>query len=346
MSKKIVICAIIVSIVASMSIAIAINTMKKDIDEISSTTSERAYGIEDIVFMEAGEVTEGSLCMVAPKGRKLIFYEIILDKYIYFRKIKGEEWDVPGELKGEHVEKYTEDIIELYNFKTGKVEKIIDFAAIANENTPGKQFRYWDVIHAKVIDGKPYLEWEVYPIEAPDNYEQSEIIMYDLEEGKVADVISSMELSLKYTEKEKEYFKSFYLIADQRCNFLEANNLIRKSVDEEGVYIIYPDGWQNGVIKVEMPASMLPESSLDLYGEFPQLKEYVFGEEDYVKFFFAGYPDAEEIMRMLIEDGTELTYEGCVIDSVGSVDGQQHEISCMDDYIKWCNWKQVSQMFE
>lgn len=144
-----------------------------------------------------------------------------------------------------------------------------------------------------------------------------------------------------YTEEEEEYFKSFYLIATRECNFLEVNGLTRGLYSEEGVRIDYVYSWRDSVIAVAMPASMLPENNARLYAEFPRLKEYEIKEGDRVKLFFAGYPDAEEIIRMLIEDGTELTYEGCILDRIFSIDGQQHEITCMDDYIKWRNWKQV-----
>lgn len=150
----------------------------------------------------------------------------------------------------------------------------------------------------------------------------------------------------QYTEEEKRYYKSFYLIDDSWCNFLEINGFIRESIDKKGIYVDYTDSWRDGVIIVEMPASMLPENNAKLYAEFPQLKEYDIKAGDCVRLFFAGYPDAEEIMGMLMEDGTELTYEGCILNEIKSIDGKEHEISNMDDYIKWRNWKQVNRNLE
>lgn len=65
-----------------------------------------------------------------------------------------------------------------------------------------------------------------------------------------------------------------------------------------------------------------------------------------MRFFFPGYPDAEEIIGMLVEDGTELTYEGCILNEIKSIDGKEHRISNMDDYIKWRNWKLVDRNLE
>lgn len=342
----ILIVAIVIINMAYVGIASAIKTKANTEGKSNPVTFKNTYGIWKLSYIEAGAETEGSLCLVEPKGKTLIYYKIILDEYIYFRNVKGEKYSI-SESTGseEYIYKFNEDTIELYNFKTGEVEKTIDFAAIAEENAPGKQFNYWDVISAKDIDGKRYLGWRVYPIEDPYNYEQSEAITYDLEEEKVVDYIN-VKPSSKYTEEEKEYYKSFYIIADRRCNFLEINGIPRDSVDVDGVGITYTDSWQNGIIEVEMPASLLPKNNTRLYTEFPKLKEYNVNAGDRVKFFFAGYPDAEEIMEMLIEEGTELTYEGCVMSRGSTIDGKEHEISNMDDYIEWRDWGKVSRYME
>ncbi|GFI04521.1 hypothetical protein IMSAGC005_03373 [Lachnospiraceae bacterium] len=335
---------IIIGMIAIAGIADVLSTSMETEEEIVPTAFEKVYGKEQLALIEAGEVTEGSLCLVEPKGITLYFYNIILDDYIYFRKIKGERYPLAeGETRFDRIEKYNEDIIELYNFKTGETEKTIDFAAIAEENTPGKQFKRF--IEAEVIDGKPYLQWKVYPVEEPHNVERAEIITYDLNEERVVDYIDISPPS-QYTEEEKRYYKSFYLIDDSWCNFLEINGFIRESIDKKGIYVDYTDSWRDGVIIVEMPASMLPENNVKLYAEFPRLKEYDIKAGDCVRLFFAGYPDAEEIMGMLMEDGTELTYEGCILDSVLSIDGKEHEVSNMDEYIKWCNWKLVNRNLE
>lgn len=348
MKKKIFSALIIIGMIAIAGIADVLSTKMETEEEIVPTAFEfeRAYSKEQLLFMEAGEVTEGSLCLMDVKGRTLSYYEIILDDYIYFRKTKGESYPLPerrGLLKS--IEKYNEDIIELYNFKTGEVEKTIDFNAIAEENTPGKQFRYVNTINAEIIDGKPYLQWQVYPAEDPYNKEQSETITYDLNEERVVDYIDMTSPS-QYTEEEKKYYKSFFLAADEQTNFFEINGLTRESAVEEGIDVLYTTSWRDGIIKVEMPASMLPENNARLYAEFPRLKEYDIKSGDYVEFFFVGYPDAEYIMGMLMEDGTELTYEGLTLDSVSSIDGKEHEISNMDEYIKWCDWKLVNRNLE
>ena len=342
MSKKVIIVSIVIVVI--INIAYVCIADKINMFPNRPVVFEEMRSIERLSFIEAGTETEGSLCLIAPEGESLNFYQIILDKYIYSRKIKGQRCSMP-EGDADYIEKFDEDIIELYNFRTGEIEKTLELVSIAEENTPGKQFNSWDRVNAKVIDGKRYLGWRVYPIEDAKNYTESEIITYSLEEGKVVEYIN-VAPSSKYTEKEKEYFKTFYIFVDRWCNFLEVNGFTRGEVEEGEVYITYTNSWKDGIIEVEMLASLLPKNNARLYAEFPELKEYDIKEGDSVKLFFAGYPDAEDILGMLIEDGNEITYEGCILSIGDTIDRKEHEISCMDDYITWRNWKNVSRYLE
>ncbi len=342
MNRKVIIVSIVIVVI--INIAYVCIADKINMSPNRPVAFEEMRSIERLSFIEAGSETEGSLCLIAPEGESLNFYQIILNKYIYSRKIKGQRYLMP-EGDADYIEKFDEDIIELYNFRTGEIEKTLELVSIAEENTPGKQFRFYDTINAKVIDDRPYLGWRAYPIEDPYDYKRSQVITYDLEKEEVVDYIN-VAPSSKYTEEEKEYFRTFYIIADRRCNFLEVNGFSQDSVEDGGVWITYLDSWQNGIIAVEMLASLLPKNNAQLYAEFPKLKEYDIKEWDRVKLFFSGYPNAEDILGMLIEDGREITYEGCTLDWIASVDGKQHEILSMEDYIEWYDWKWYSADME
>lgn len=346
MKKKVFLSSIIIIITVCALLITAIINEERN----RPIVFERMYSIDNLSFIEAGAKTEGSLCLVAPKGEPLIFYRVIFGEYIYSRKVKGKRYmELEGEGSKDYIDKFDEDIFELYNFRTGEVEKTLELVAIAEENTPGKQFNSWDEVFAKAIDGKQYIGWRVYPIEDSYDYRRSEVITYDLDGEKVVDDVNVIP-SHEYTEEEVEYFKSFYMIMDSGCNFFENNNLIREStkvsIEEGGIYIDSTNSWRDGIIAIEMLMTMLPDDNSKLYAEFPELKEYSGKEGDTVKLFFAGYPDAEEIVEMLIEEGTELTYEGCILSRGSTIDGNEHEISCIDDYIKWCDWKKVSRYME
>lgn len=302
-----------------------------------SATWEFTQGLDQISFMETGAQTEGSLCMVFCEGENAHFFSTFFGEYIAFDNGKTRRYRPDG--KEEYIEEDETYIIDFYNYRTGEIERTLDMVAIAAEYTPGKQ--YCPGMDAMRINGKRYFEWKVHSIEEPKNFDLTEYMVYDLDEGKIVD--NSIIDEYKYTEDEEEYFKSFYILCDRYCNFKEINGFITEY--EEGdlpkIDVIYTRTWRDGIIEVIMQVSDMPDENARLYGEFPELKGYEAEGEEEVKFCFAGYPDAEEVLGMLLEEGTEITFEGCILEAENAVDGQEHEISCVDDYIKWCNWKRV-----
>jgi len=152
-------------------------------------------------------------------------------------------------------------------------------------------------------------------------------------------------LDKSYNASEKGYYKSTHILVDDECNFLEVNGYTPQdagSYEAGGIYISYSNSIREGIVEVGMLAEELPKENAKLYEEFPGLKEYEGEPGEQAGLWIAGHPDAEEVLRMVMEEGTEITYEGCVLEPRASIDGKEHEISCMDDYIKWRNWKQVS----
>ena len=84
-----------------------------------------------------------------------------------------------------------------------------------------------------------------------------------------------------------------------------------------------------------MPKKYLPESNETLYKEFPGLKNYGGSEEDIVTFYIGGAPTAEEILKLFLEDGEEISFEGCVLPAKLSIDEQDHEIRSFEEYEQW-----------
>ncbi len=101
-------------------------------------------------------------------------------------------------------------------------------------------------------------------------------------------------------------------------------------------------GWQissyhnfEGVYKIQALAKFLPEQNEALYGMFPELEQYR-GEEDcYVCLYIGGYPTAEELLRLFMEDGQEISFEGVVMSGEYSIDGEEHEIHSFEEYEQW-----------
>ena len=315
-------------------IAMIFNGKKDKTSEWQVTQS-----MDQLLFMEPGKQTEGSLCIVVPQKENPFFFQVFFGKYISFQKIKEKRYF--DDVQEDYVERFVETIYELYNFKTGEMEKTLDLIAIEEQYTPGKLHRYVGLDERK-IDGKEYLIWRVDGLKGQENENESEYIFYDINEDKV---VKDVALDKSYNESEKGYYKSTHILVDDECNFLEVNGYTPHdggSYETGEIDIYYSNSDRTGIMRVGMLVEDLPKENAKLYEEFPELKEYEGEPGEQVGLWIAGHPDAEEVLRMVMEEGTEITYEGCVLEPRASIDGKGHEISCMDDYIKWRNWKQVS----
>ncbi len=331
---------IIIVLVTVICVGIPVAIFAGQKDKINEW--ETAQSMNQILFMETGKRTEGSLCIVMPKDENPFFYQVFFGEYIALKSTKAKSYfDEDNE---SYIKEYEKTTFDFYNYRTGEMEKTLDLIAMEKEYMPGKSHRS-TMFDAKEIDGKRYLIWKAKSLQDQES-ENLEYIFYNFDEGKVVDNVT---LEREYTESEKEYYKSFYILCDSDCNFLEINGYTPHHVGdyESGeICINYTKTWWDGILEVGIPASDLPRENTKLYDEFPKLKEYEAEPEEQVGFWLAGYPKAEDVLEMLMEEGTEITFEGCVLKAGASIDGKEHEISNMDDYIKWCDWKQVSRYLE
>lgn len=307
---------------------------------------EKVHSLDEIPFWEAGKKTEGSLCVV--RSAESPSYEVIFGEYIYLERY-FKEMKFPPDDKEEYLWKFerysTWDrrqsrdgeiknwIVDFFNYRTGELEKSLDLVDIEAANTLGKQHdKDYSVFSTDIVDGKRYLYWNVRAVR-PGYFDTEETLVYDFDQDKTVDGVTLPQS--RYTDRTKEFIKSSYILCDEEnCNFLKINHMTPIGsgiyVEDGAVRIRYND-LETGIIEVSILASKLPKENTKLYQEFPELKNYNAKEDDIVDLYFAGYPDAEEVMRMLLEEGTEITYEGCVLSGENSIDGENHKISCMDN---------------
>ena len=312
---------------------------------VSSEPFEWSQTVDNFTYIEAGTQTEGSLCLIAPSRVRLSDWHIAFNSYLIFQRVKGKEQFFHYKQRARFEYEYEEFYIDLYNFITGKIEKSFDMLAISKEYTPGKMCIPGRDIYADIIGGRKYLQWEAYEM---DRDGLAEKIVYDVDNGQVVDSEEIGDGQGDWSEEEKAYYQSIYILTDYKCNFLEVNHFTSReeaSGSREEFSIYFEDSWKDGIIEVEMPASMLPENNIRLYGEFPELKSYRGREDSVVKLFLAGYPNAEEVLEMLLEEGTKVTYEGCILREDGSIDRELCEVSDLNDYIKMRWWQDANAEF-
>ena len=93
-------------------------------------------------------------------------------------------------------------------------------------------------------------------------------------------------------------------------------------------------GGSLGSTLISLQAKLLPEESQSLYSRFPSLRQFQGQEDLEVNIVITGYPTAEEILEMFMEDGREISFEGLVLSGDLSIDGEYHEINSFEDYFK------------
>ena len=93
--------------------------------------------------------------------------------------------------------------------------------------------------------------------------------------------------------------------------------------------------WGYGIVQIDIPKGYLPERNETLYAEFPGLAEYEGSDDEILTFYISGSPSSEEILKMFMEDGQEISFEGCVLPANSSKDGQEHEIHSFEEYDQW-----------
>ena len=89
-----------------------------------------------------------------------------------------------------------------------------------------------------------------------------------------------------------------------------------------------------GTAKISLQAILLPEESQSLYSRFPGLRQFQGREDLEVNVVITGYPTAEEILEMFMEDGREISFEGLRLRYDWSIDGEEHEINSFEDFFR------------
>lgn len=242
--------------------------------------------------------------------------------------------------------------VRIYDILTQELVRTIDvldaFDRLGWEEM--EEYRSMGSPNMYMKDGELYLVWdflEFYQMEVsmPDrernrywvslNYSSEEVALH---EGFFYDVVRILP-----NEREREFHAclsifenvSGYLYEERVDLFL--NNGI-ESVNRSfiGLYNdFYITGWYfPGVASIRVLASLLPEESESLYSRFPGLRQFQGREDLQIQMLLTGYPTAEEILEMFMEDGREISFEGLVLSGNLSIDGEEHEIHSFEDYMR------------
>lgn len=333
MSKKkcvviIIIILILVGSCAAYSIKQKTKTTKEDNDP-NVSYFERSENIDHIEWMGVAE--DGvSTCIVQYDYFNAA--EIVPGDCVICTSEKGSvtkiSYDVNKSFEYERFEIYA------YDIETREKRFLFDVVEFL-EDYPGMQIpdpiRGWS--DCVIINGQPVYQRAFEPcpqIDIPYEQVDCDYLCINVEDG-------SYTIQENRTSWLPQYPVDIYYDLEDRK--LLRNNLPEGMMeildDEIGGGYAWPYTNYEGVFEVYGIAEYLPQNNEVLYGMFPELKQYRGEENCFIYMLIGGDPTAEELLRLFMEDGQEISFEGAVLSGERSIDGEPHEIHSFEEYEQW-----------
>ena len=317
-------CILVILIIATVIIVSVISRKRTDAENPNVRYFDGGKNVDNIEWISVAE--DGvSTCIVQYEAEP--YYSIVPGKYIIGSSVKGKEELIASCL--EYNYEYDVHEVYVYDIYTGEKKFLFNEAALMEE-CPGMQVPLDDPGCYIIDEQFVYLDvWERRPSEGMsyDDVSDKDYIYVNIEDG-------SYSIQEEAIESWNTYSIRIFTRLEEKI--LLKNNLPEGMIEKINPYF-YARPYQNfeGVFEVRGLAEYLPEHNEVLYGMFPGLEQYR-GEEDcYICLYIAGNPTAEELLRLFMEDGQEISFEGAVLSGEYTVDGEDHEIHSFEEYEQW-----------
>lgn len=296
--------------------------------------------MSDILLLKTDETKE-NICMVTTGENQHYSSRIIHGRYIVLSDIEGGVKDAEVRYKKLFFNFYsleTKELVKTYSLK--ELEKGIPDVFCLGSGVSG--------FHN---GGQDYLRIDTSYI--GENIWQNTnfylTINIDTDEMRFVDMNTYFDDLQEDSKRAGEYRNQldiFYNWTQEpnRCHFMNINGFIPYGWEDNELSTMpfrcvtgrdtrgYED---KGIAEVSIATYALPNENKKLYGKFPELKQFQGQEGLIAKIFLANYPSPEEIMKLFLEDGHEISFEGCVMDGKYSIDGLPHEINSFDEFNQW-----------
>ena len=226
----------------------------------------------------------------------------------------------------------------IYDLVSGELIQKIDIKTLAEQKAPNQ-------VMAKPDNGQIFLDengnpWVWFALQEKDKQDLLWNLEINLmtEETKMESREVPIEKSPEDQEQPKEEpeKKQQGIFRDDIIGILKANGFFLYSDkgrdDIPGIRTHYPS---EGQTYIETSVKNLPENNEELYREFPGLKNYEGSEDDIISLYLQEELTDEEVMRLLMEEGEEISFEGCVLPADESNDDKEHEIHSFEEFYRW-----------
>lgn len=256
--------------------------------------------------------------------------------------------------------------IELYNVVTGEKMDSYDILEIFQELEPylegyqlgrryDPQFLLGEVIYESTY-GERYVVWRLENIPTgPHTPRETKYLVISMETreafvyrdipehlypGVGRDFVAIAENVAKQHELERQLriFRSWDAGEDRVHHFLLNNGI---NTGQTGSYFsVWPREEIYGQVEIRLCATRLPRDNPELYERFPRLKEFAGQRDLRVIIILAGYPTAEDILSMFMEDSREISFENAYLREDWSISGERQRIESFEDFFEWLDWEE------
>ena len=285
---------------------------------------------ESVELIEVGK--EKNVCIVSSES--LTGENIIPGKYLVLSSVAGER----EEIGTGYINHYSCYDINLYDLKSGELIKKIDVNELMEQE---REYQITSNVSFRTVEveGKECIRFvlERIPDEEDDRWNTDCKYLYVNIDTLDAFTMTGKEDEVRVIQNSD--IKREMSIFDKwgEYSLTESNGFEYEDTgDEQEKYFFisaYPN-WK-GIVRVRMSACYLPKENNELYSEFPELREYQGKEGMDIWIYLSNYQSAEEIFKLFLEEGQEVSFEGAVLDAELSVDGQEHEIHSFEEYYQW-----------
>ena len=239
------------------------------------------------------------------------------------------------------IQQFDDVIYDLFTGELVDTISMFDMIEEFEESLEGMQIRIRGPIAYKRASGDLYFEWtlmnNMWEFETifkyiRMNYSTGEFSLHD---NSILPIYPSTENERGLTVQ-MSFFRRWWVDDDYTCFYLNNGLIIDEYSDFRIIYSIFtPTIVFPSIVMITLSPDNLPLESESLYTRFPELRQYQ-GLDGYeINVVLTGYPTAEEIFKLFMEDGHEIVFEDLIMRGDLSIDGEYHEIHSFEDYFRF-----------
>ena len=312
----------------------------REVKNTGTYVSKEKY--EYFTYVETGNTNEENTVVITSDSAFTGVNNVVPGKYIC---IPDVEYQYDKTNNG--VLKIEKALYKVYDLKTGEHLRTIDIEKVREETAPDMLIKTLDNPQLILTGEKDYVFFWMCDPADKWNRSKDEALCINIENGEgFVPVSGQFPEDEKLEYEDEDYEKMVNCSQQYKCLYEDKIGVLEANGFES--YLVGPnrsEKWEglrarfhtDKILKITTLAKYLPEENEKLYSQFPGLKKYKGGDNEYVTVYLEDYLTIEEIMKLFMEDGEEISFEGCVIQAEDSIDWSSHEIHSFEEIERWYN---------